>query len=121
MRISDWSSDVCSSDLQIVDRGEDRIERVLVARQDHPARQRARAAGVERVEGEIDHLTRVLVYGARAQRGFADRARDRARHPLDQRVEESRGGKECVRTCRARRSQEHYKNKTANPPPTKPP
>src|SRR3546814_14639866 len=42
MRISDWSSDVCSSDLQIVRRAAHRLDAHALAR--HPA-QRARAQG----------------------------------------------------------------------------
>src|SRR3546814_4429869 len=50
MRISDWSSDVCSSDL---------VERVVVARRRHPRRERARAALVKSVEGQIDDLAHI--------------------------------------------------------------
>ena len=41
---------------QVVDAGEDRVERVLVARQQHPAGQRSRAFAVERIESQVDHF-----------------------------------------------------------------
>src|SRR3546814_3972713 len=79
MRISDWSSDVCSSDL-LVDRGED-----------HPFPHR-----------------RVARVGHRGI-GLAQRAQDgggigQVVFPafLDLRSEERRVGKECVSTCRSR-------------------
>src|SRR3546814_2100201 len=77
MRISDWSSDVCSSDLLVaVDRRvEHRISRIAdidIGVADHA---RADAADVEA-----------------AQVGFAELERS----------EERRVGKECVSTCRSR-------------------
>src|SRR3546814_16945909 len=84
MRISDWSSDVCSSDLPrllpIV-----RLRPLLVA-------------GGRR---------RDLHLGLRARR--ANRASDR--RPHDGRSEERRVGKECVRKCRYRWSSYHEKKK----------
>jgi len=60
-----------------VDHLEDGVERVLVAREDHPAGERARARLVERVEGEVDDLAR-LVLGRPALVGarFLDQADD---------------------------------------------
>src|SRR3546814_7082306 len=82
MRISDWSSDVCSSDLR-ARIGEGRGEVVLceIGADAVLAREMARADGDE-------HRARLL-------------------HPLGDRSEERRVGKECVRTCRSRWSQYH--------------
>src|SRR3546814_4770180 len=90
MRISDWSSDVCSSDLifvhqalfvrvgrhavdQAMDRIDDRVERVVVARRRHPRRERARAALVKSVEGQIDDLAHIAFAGRRFGHFPADR------------------------------------------------
>src|SRR3546814_9197620 len=85
MRISDWSSDVCSSDLGEVGQ---LLQRVVV---DPP------------------------VLGGPVQRDVLQRRRDRVGEDLprrgddarplardEQRSEERRVGKECVRTCRSR-------------------
>src|SRR3546814_5948859 len=81
MRISDWSSDVCSSDL-------------MAAHRDPVHRGNHRFGAVE----------------ARAEPGEA-RRRDRhvaaLRGDLQVRSEERRVGKECVSTCRSRWSPYH--------------
>src|SRR3546814_7304881 len=83
MRISDWSSDVCSSDLRVdVD---ERDVRRAVLRQHH-RRRAADAAG----------------------RSGDDRALALDIHDLlSRRSEERRVGKECVSTCRSRWSPYH--------------
>src|SRR3546814_12882844 len=100
MRISDWSSDVCSSDLAAVEQAhfgaklprtrafvveietaivvEDIVQEQAVVRQEAPA---LRARGIARIGR---HLRAEFV-----------------------RSEERRVGKECVSTCRSRRSQFH--------------
>src|SRR3546814_15997546 len=82
MRISDWSSDVCSSDL--IGR------KIALAKTGHV----------------IDHFTH---RAQRRRRQPADKRRyqDRAK----QRSEERRVGKECVSTCRSRWSPYHLKQK----------
>src|SRR3546814_16446407 len=82
MRISDWSSDVCSSDL-LQRRVNEIVAMVLTAGQ------RARVAPQE-WQMSADFFTQA--------------------HP-DARSEERRVGKECVSTCRSRWSPYHYKNK----------
>src|SRR3546814_10625619 len=86
MRISDWSSDVCSSDLQQDhEADQDGLRRSLDQRddqQDEPQRAEARVH-------EGDRPRRKLV--AQYMRGKEDT-----------RSEERRVGKECVRTCRYR-------------------
>src|SRR3546814_20898540 len=82
MRISDWSSDVCSSDLlTIFD---------------------ATCPLVTKVHIEVKRYSRegreVVLIG-------------HAGHPEVERSEERRVGKECVSTCRSRWSPYHYKKK----------
>src|SRR3546814_8979118 len=100
VRISDWSSDVCSSDLLLAD---------------------PRPAG----EGCLDarwHHHRVATraqHDARAARRLGGRLRPRrskgaARRAarLLARSEETRAGKECVSTCRSRWTPDHSKKNT---------
>src|SRR3546814_12918179 len=98
MRISDWSSDVCSSDLRIVatcqaggvDLGGAIVDAGLAVALPHfsdryvAAEARARAAGLGVWAGT-----------------FQIPADYRAAHPRP-RSEERRVGKECVSTCRSR-------------------
>src|SRR3546814_4909013 len=88
MRISDWSSDVCSSDLRHFDPGHhflgygrdlDGLESTLVTARERPERLQAIAeAGHRKVREEFGNLHNV------------------------KRSEERRVGKECVSTCRSR-------------------
>src|SRR3546814_16849107 len=108
MRISDWSSDVCSSDLAV---SPDLFERfktpshTLFHRGTAPARNDPRCAELWRA------------FGTPRMRGEGE---GRGRGPLgvkpmnrvsvvtgDSRSEERRVGKECVRTCRSRWSRYH--------------
>src|SRR3546814_19233134 len=104
MRISDWSSDVCSSDL-----AKDVVLRVEPA--DH-AREADRAGGGGSKRAARDAEARE---GAEAedQHGVEDDVEhDREDHEAQRRSEERRVGKECVSTCRSRWSTYHYKKKT---------
>src|SRR3546814_7648738 len=94
MRISDWSSDVCSSDLG---RMEGEAE-VLQQRVHLLAVQRRGVEPQERVRGEEDE----------GEEPDPDHALHR-QHPGPQRrrSEERRVGKECVSTCRSRWSPYH--------------
>src|SRR3546814_8504452 len=85
MRISDWSSDVCSSDLRF------RPQAVIVAEcgKDRSFALRLRLPG--------DHAVNI----ERDQRADRDQ-RERADEGVEVRSEESRLGKECVSTCRSR-------------------
>src|SRR3546814_1374823 len=90
MRISDWSSDVCSSDLgrRQVDRGDSG---------DHAA---GEGMGLAEVVGADRRAE--AVFGVVGERdGLVE-----ARHG-EQRSEERRVGKECVSTCRSRWSPYH--------------
>src|SRR3546814_14510349 len=99
MRISDWSSDVCSSDLVLA--GGDAAEHAAgVVRQEH------RAAAVDA------HLVGGLVAGDVGRReAVADL------HALDRvRSEERRVGNECVSTWRSRWSPFYSKKQTTRNP-----
>src|SRR3546814_7749402 len=84
MRIRDWSSDVCSSDLSA-----DRRERHLVPLQRRPLRVAALPLGLHRGQRGVRAPHAVLV------------------EPPQERSEERRVGKECVSTCRSRWSPYH--------------
>src|SRR3546814_20218809 len=97
MRISDWSSDVCSSDLK---------ERATPVRPGpipctrQPVHPIARADHAERKEKAIAH---------RIGKGFACGLSQNLARGIegDIRSEERRVGKECVSTCRSRWSPYH--------------
>src|SRR3546814_10728145 len=85
MRISDWSSDVCSSDLANPDLGE-----------------RYR-------NGWTVNRPRVATYYSQGPDGYIDYPvhADRAAASFSDRSEERRVGNECVSTCRSRLSPYH--------------
>src|SRR3546814_17394027 len=99
MRISDWSSDVCSSDLVC------RVE-TLCLRDRLPAGSRLRTSAKNAVDN-----------GGTCHRAKAEQDISAARHALDHlldgsaivdiRSEERRVGKGCVSTCRSRWSPYH--------------
>src|SRR3546814_11239633 len=99
MRISDWSSDVCSSDLDRCHRR--RWRRVC-------AHRRPRLTTAPRPQGP--HRP---VWGLNG--GPAEPMRcpvtEITRRELDERSEERRVGKECVSTCRSRWSPDTLKKK----------
>src|SRR3546814_16064723 len=101
MRISDWSSDVCSSDLAR-DRG-DAVE--------------ARRGIDHRVPGgQLDALDAIMIldqqFAAVIILGRFEKDGDR--QVAADRSEERRVGKECVSTCRSRWSPYNYKKKKTN-------
>src|SRR3546814_18745730 len=97
MRISDWSSDVCSSDLLTLGEVDGKLitveeERLLVAALAEFGRA---ATGKTQDEADFRHYLATLA---------------RLRQPVDaffERSEERRVGKECVSTCRSRWSPYH--------------
>src|SRR3546814_19964293 len=96
MRISDWSSDVCSSDLPVPHLL--RLRRALDI---------GEIIAVEDLEGLIAALER------RDRIGADDLAAGIVEIDLVlDRSEERRVGTECVSTCRSRWSPYHYKKKT---------
>src|SRR3546814_18274357 len=103
MRISDWSSDVCSSDLSLiglllcppVTLGGQRIQAVEV----DPCGLPGRICEMLLNEGHgngCSSLLKIVRHGT---------------SPKLTRSEERRVGKECISTCRSRGRPYHYKNK----------
>src|SRR3546814_13546634 len=95
MRISDWSSDVCSSDL--------RAEGVDEGQCPWPARSASRASISEAMTAQVP-----------APAIAADPRAHASARQADCRSEESRVGKECVSTCRSRWLPYPRKNKHIN-------
>src|SRR3546814_16493770 len=102
MRISDWSSDVCSSDL-IVDAA------VEHQPSDPPHRQHLLRDDLGRIEDvEVEPVGEILVEELQAEFPFREVAHlDRIPQVAAVRSEERRVGKECVSTCRSRWSPYH--------------
>src|SRR3546814_20781123 len=109
MRISDWSSDVCSSDLEIenLDRRiiQLKIEREALKKETDAA-SKDRLQALERELAQLEQQSAELT-----QRWMAEKDKIKAEAKLTEqldaarmalRAEERRVGKECVRTCRAR-------------------
>src|SRR3546814_6236832 len=99
MRISDWSSDVCSSDL-VAHRGEGKLgQRLRLHLQDLAV---AGVRGADEIAGQP-------TIGGRVCAGRQQVLVVELRHRVDllKRSEESRVGKECVSTCRSRWSPYH--------------
>src|SRR3546814_19160528 len=106
MRISDWSSDVCSSDLHPL---ADAI--VSAAR-----KQGVALATVDEFESGTGIGVRGIVEGKRLALGNTALMQQEGvdvaiLSEKAERSEERRVGKECVSTCRSRWSPDHYKKK----------
>src|SRR3546814_16589249 len=123
MRISDWSSDVCSSDLLAAKLSGQGIETVLTREPGGtPGAEAIRGLLVSGETGRWDSLTETLLHFA-ARREHVEKTvkpalargawviTDRFADSPMARSEERRVGKECVNTCRSRWSQYHYKKK----------
>src|SRR3546814_15108835 len=97
MRISDWSSDVCSSDLYV-----GRRARLAV-------QEPANHNDIVEALGALDHAPGLHVQTTARLDHLAGLAQDLplALDLLAARSEERRVGKECVSTCRSRWSPEH--------------
>src|SRR3546814_17182676 len=96
MRISDWSSDVCSSDLAT------------------PPRRRSTSSTISspRREAGAGRSRRPRRGRGRGRRPLSISSISRPRStPTTSRSEERRVGKECVSTCRSRWSPYHYTKK----------
>src|SRR3546814_13380434 len=98
MRISDWSSDVCSSDLQ----------RRPGLVQGHPRGARTVLAP-DQTEGISIAMLFLLTFLGRKE--LYDQIDDMSEAGIRKRSEERRVGKECVSTCRSRWSPHHSKKK----------
>src|SRR3546814_14158981 len=108
MRISDWSSDVCSSDLLLA-RFQDGAANLFLFLVGAPYLEprRARHAVAQRA----DRLARAVHGGHVEETELFQRA---AMQLFYDRSEERRVGKECVSTCRSRWSPKHSKKKQNN-------
>src|SRR3546814_15021960 len=108
MRISDWSSDVCSSDLAM------QALRDLLATID------AEGAEIDAVYPPTTTELRLYAGLLAARRDDAVGVAEALRRTQGSRSEERRVGKECVSTCRSRWSPYHEKkttqSKTKTPP-----
>src|SRR3546814_17138359 len=111
MRISDWSSDVCSSDLvaQPVEHEDRAFEAAQLAH-------REGQSVLSRIGGQAAKHRRsgggVGAYRCGEPQQFLPMRRDM--HQCDRRSEELRVGREFVSTCRSRWSPSHLKKKTHN-------
>src|SRR3546814_15307614 len=107
MRISDWSSDVCSSDLHHVDQAEYDQHDLLLAQ----------IAGVMDQVPQLlekqEHIDALGHYQAQVKRHLQPaRPENQGRQRRQTgRSEERRVGKECVSTCRSSLSPYHSKKK----------
>src|SRR3546814_19063344 len=101
MRISDWSSDVCSSDLNSPPKSGREETSVLSIPSSQPERDRWLTCRATLRGARRNRSVLALVFCARCQ-------------PTLRRSEERRVGKECVSTCRSRWSPYHYKKKNNN-------
>src|SRR3546814_14818552 len=107
MRISDWSSDVCSSDLlsDLVDRSQSAVGALQAAQATNQllalqSRQFLQGQQLQAVQGRAVALEQARTAAIEAQ------SRE-ARRRFMTRSEERRVGKECVSTCRSRWSPSH--------------
>src|SRR3546814_17522710 len=117
MRISDWSSDVCSSDLTDVESTHRKLRAWLTdglgGNDTHgfAAVDQVAPAQIAAIAMRAQTMTRF----AGQRRTYLDLVDADAIDELDQifvqRAEERRVGKECVRTCRSRWSPYHEKKK----------
>src|SRR3546814_15661613 len=101
MRISDWSSDVCSSDLDLRDRADGVLEALEVAGLVTLQLDLHQELGCRR-----DLLQRHLRMVAADEAGLVE-ALQAVPAGRRRRSEERRVGKECVSTCRSRWSPSH--------------
>src|SRR3546814_11047815 len=97
MRISDWSSDVCSSDLV----GKRTPEELRCAQAKH-------IGGDDPLPIVLVNNIQRVAHGGQGRKHGVDRKRIER---YQGRSEERRVGKECVSTCRSRWSPYHYKKK----------
>src|SRR3546814_14432767 len=104
MRISDWSSDVCSSDLRLgLFEPEGPEERKLLLRPAGADRKAARGNPVQIAPPQAAEIARALKHRDLVE--HAGIVNGRQQPPP--RSDERRVGKECVSTCRSRWSPSH--------------
>src|SRR3546814_15011523 len=104
MRISDWSSDVCSSDLILIRRTSPST-RIIGGRPADKCRSDALFFTENASSSAISTYDLPCLYHGAPQSSQYSRNQRRSRS------EERRVGKECVSTCRSRWSRNHEKKK----------
>src|SRR3546814_17012852 len=125
MRISDWRSDVCSSDLRTLGRSESEVARHLRTIRPGPHDRKPPRANSLVIKTTRREKTggggSAYASSMRSRRPVRPATGDGAcqegprGHPdTVKRSEERRVGKECVSTCRARGSPDHTKKKHNN-------
>src|SRR3546814_14353781 len=123
MRISDWSSDVCSSDLRFATTTGMSAEEVHQLGLDRMAALTARADAIFKAQGmtkgSVAERMRALGKDPRFLYPNTDKGKADLIAKLNEQIqemqrrlrsEERRVGKECVRTCRSWWLPYHYKN-----------
>src|SRR3546814_20779903 len=110
MRISDWSSDVCSSDLP------DRLKALGVTAGEISnqlrSMQQEAPGGRSDLNGLVQSVRTLGTVSSAAELAQVSLPLPDGRRPrLADRSEERRVGQECVSTCRSRWSTHHTKNK----------
>src|SRR3546814_17064661 len=104
MRISDWSSDVCSSDLrELVQAGKGLLGRGMPVQHQAQALQAGLVFGL--LPGPV--VVEAVAGEARAEGAARRDLTDLQRRAVDGRSAERRVGKECVSTGRSRWSPDH--------------
>src|SRR3546814_12078152 len=101
MRISDWSSDVCSSDLKQKARGKGQEQK-----DDRNFSEKKREMFMDRA-ADAGHLDVSVENAENKKQGGEKRSWPAFARQNKKRSEERRVGKECVSTCRSRWSPYH--------------
>src|SRR3546814_14703520 len=101
MRISDWSSDVCSSDLREL------LRRIEEFRARIPRPPEAASYEPSDAEDVLEQQPDVREHFSAAEEPIDDIPDSQWTAVPEVRSEARRGGKECVRTCRSRLSPYH--------------
>src|SRR3546814_6631408 len=96
MRISDWSSDVCSSDLIAIDQAERTVSAWSATRDTRPSQ------WAELITQLYANLQKLYAEWEKTTDLDGDALIRAIRRACSLRSEERRVGKECVRTCRSR-------------------
>src|SRR3546814_20526599 len=106
MRISDWSSDMCSSDLFGLAERDEGLEATLTAHEVKPRLSGSLADRDRLLQPEMGNAIHQLLEDPLVANPRVENGDQIDRHRAD-RSEERRVGKECVSTCRSRWSPYH--------------
>src|SRR3546814_15222511 len=106
MRISDWSSDVCSSDLSLIAKGMPFLTNMVENKYS--------------IHINMSYATSLHNFLEWNKQIIAESLGKEVFGITPMRSEERRVGQECVRTCRSRWSPSHSQQNTTPPPPPTP-